>query len=134
MATAKRFIGLPYLWAGTSGFGFDCSGFTYMIYRRFGIGTPRDADRQARHGTPVARSDLKLGDLVFFSDSNGVVRHVGIYAGGGMMVESPRTGETVRIRRSAAATPARGATAPLGALLVASIYRRWKPHDLAEYP
>lgn len=97
VAAAKRFLGLPYLWAGTSGFGFDCSGFTYMIYRRFGIGMPRDADRQSLHGTPVRRSDLKRGDLVFFSDSNGVIHHVGIYAGGGMMVESPRTGETIRI-------------------------------------
>lgn len=96
VATAKRFVGLPYLWAGTSGFGFDCSGFTYTIYRRFGISMPRDADRQALHGTPVARSHLRPGDLVFFS-ANGVVHHVGIYAGGGMMVESPRTGETIRI-------------------------------------
>jgi cell wall-associated NlpC family hydrolase len=97
VATAKRFIGLSYLWAGTSAFGFDCSGFTYTIYRRFGVGMPRDADRQALHGTPIARSDLRRGDLVFFADSSGVVHHVGIYAGGGMMVESPRTGEPVRI-------------------------------------
>jgi cell wall-associated NlpC family hydrolase len=68
-----------------------------MIYRRFGIGMPRDADRQALHGVPVARSNLKPGDLVFFADSNGVVHHVGIYAGEGMMVESPRTGERVRV-------------------------------------
>jgi cell wall-associated NlpC family hydrolase len=97
VAIAKRFVGLPYLWAGTSAFGFDCSGFTYMIYRRFGVGMPRDADRQALRGTPVARADLKLGDLVFFAGSDGVVHHVGIYAGGGTMVESPRTGEAVRI-------------------------------------
>ena len=97
VTTAKRFVGLPYLWAGTSGYGFDCSGFTYTIFRRFGIRMPRDADRQALHGMPVARSDLRPGDLVFFSNANGVVHHVGIYAGGGMMVESPRTGETIRI-------------------------------------
>ena len=97
VATAKRFAGLPYLWAGTSGFGFDCSGFTYMVYRRFGIGMPRDADRQALHGKPVARQNLRLGDLVFFAGTDGVVHHVGIYAGGGQMIESPRTGEAVRI-------------------------------------
>jgi len=96
-ATAKRFVGLPYLWAGTSAFGFDCSGFTYSIFRRFGIGMPRDADRQALHGTRVARSDLKRGDLVLFADSTGRIHHVGIYAGGGMMVESPRTGEAIRL-------------------------------------
>jgi gamma-D-glutamyl-L-lysine dipeptidyl-peptidase len=97
VATSKRFLGLPYLWAGTSGFGFDCSGFTYLVYRRFGIGMPRDADRQALHGTPVARKDLKLGDLVFFAGSDGTIHHVGIYAGNGTMIESPRTGEAVRI-------------------------------------
>ena len=58
---------------------------------------PRDADRQALHGTRVARSDLKRGDLVFFADSTGRIHHVGIYAGGGMMVESPRTGEAIRL-------------------------------------
>ena len=97
VATAKRFLGLPYLWAGTSAFGFDCSGFTYMVYRRFGVGMPRDADRQALHGTLVARRDLRLGDLVFFAGADGTIHHVGIYAGGGTMIESPRTGEAVRI-------------------------------------
>jgi gamma-D-glutamyl-L-lysine dipeptidyl-peptidase len=97
VATAKQFIGLQYLWAGTSGFGFDCSGLTYMVYRRFGIGMPRDADSQAVNGKYVARSDLRLGDLVFFAGASGQITHVGIYAGGGLMVESPRTGEPVRI-------------------------------------
>lgn len=94
VATAKRFLGLPYLWAGTSGFGFDCSGLTYTVFRRFGIGVPRDADRQALHGTPVARSDLRKGDLVFFGSP---VHHVGIYAGAGTMIEAPETGKAVRI-------------------------------------
>jgi gamma-D-glutamyl-L-lysine dipeptidyl-peptidase len=99
VAVAKRFLRLPYLWAGTSAYGFDCSGFTYTVFRRFGISVPRDADRQALHGTPVSRSQLRLGDLVFFAGAGGVgmIHHVGIYAGSGMMIDSPRTGASVRI-------------------------------------
>lgn len=98
VATARRFLGLPYLWAGTSGFGVDCSGLTHLVFRRWGIDLPRDADRQALHGTPVARSALRPGDLVFFAGPGGVgaVHHVGIYVGGGMMIDSPRTGLAVR--------------------------------------
>lgn len=97
VASAKRFLGLPYLWAGTSSYGFDCSGFTYIVFRRFGISLPRDADRQAVHGVPVARSNLRPGDLVFFAGGGGagVIHHVGIYAGSGMVLQSPHTGASV---------------------------------------
>ena len=97
VAAAKRFLGLPYLWAGTSSYGFDCSGFTYTVFRRFGIGLPRDADRQAVHGQAVARSALRAGDLVFFAAPGGPVHHVAIYAGSGMIVEAPHTGAAVRV-------------------------------------
>jgi cell wall-associated NlpC family hydrolase len=95
----KRFLGLPYLWAGTSAYGFDCSGFMYILFRRFGITLPRDADRQAAHGTAVARSHLRLGDLVFFAGpgGEGVVHHVAMYAGSGLMLEAPHTGAAVRL-------------------------------------
>jgi cell wall-associated NlpC family hydrolase len=95
----KRFLGLPYLWAGTSAYGFDCSGFMYILFRRFGITLPRDADRQAAHGTAVARSHLRLGDLVFFAGpgGEGAVHHVAMYAGSGLMLEAPHTGAVVRL-------------------------------------
>jgi gamma-D-glutamyl-L-lysine dipeptidyl-peptidase len=99
VATARRFVGLAYLWGGTSAYGFDCSGFTYTIYRRFGIPLPRDADRQALHGTPVARADLRPGDLVFFAGpgGTGTIHHVAISMGAGEVIEAPRTGEAVKI-------------------------------------
>ncbi len=98
VAEARRFRGLSYLWAGTSGFGFDCSGFTYTLYRAFGIQLPRDAAAQFARGRKVgARAALRPGDLVFFRDAAGRIHHVGIYIGKGDMIHSPATGRTVTI-------------------------------------
>src|SRR5690606_4768414 len=71
VTTAKLFLGLPYVWAGTSGFGFDCSGFTYTIYKAHGITIPRDSSVQAIQGIPVKKEDLQKGDLLFFANNNG---------------------------------------------------------------
>ena len=98
VANAKKFLGLQYLWAGTSGFGFDCSGFTHTLYAAFGIRLPRDADRQAVHGKAVAANALRAGDLVFFrSGASGPIIHVGMYIGHGDMIDAPHTGAPVRI-------------------------------------
>ena len=98
---AMRVLGLPYLWSGTSGFGYDCSGLTYAAYRQLGIAIPRDAAPQATGGTPVARRDLAPGDLVFLRTPAGVVHHVAMYVGrvDGVrtVVEAPRTGTSVRL-------------------------------------
>ncbi len=98
VAEARKFLGLSYLWAGTSGFGYDCSGFTYSVYGAFGVTLSRDADQQAVHGTAVARSALQPGDLVFFRGSpGGPVSHVGMYVGGGKMIDAPHTSAVIRI-------------------------------------
>jgi len=98
VAEAKRFLGVQYLWAGTSAFGFDCSGLVYSVYRRMGIQIPRDADAQFAVGTKIGlRSNLRLGDLVFFRNGSGVIHHVGMYVGGGRMIHAPRTGLGVQI-------------------------------------
>lgn len=98
VAEARRFIGLQYLWAGTSGFGYDCSGFTYSVVRALGTTLPRDAGAQSRRGVRIAaRSSLRRGDLVFFRDSAGVLHHVGMYVGDGRMIHAPRTGTAVQI-------------------------------------
>ncbi|RSL29557.1 peptidase P60 [Salibacterium salarium] len=95
--TAESFMGLPYLWAGVSGFGFDCSGFTHSIYKAHGITIPRDSSVQAEQGEHVARSDLQAGDLVFFARNGGTgdVHHVGMYIGNGEMIHSPNSRSTV---------------------------------------
>ena len=97
VAGARLFSGLPYLWAGTSSAGFDCSGFTLAVYGVHGIVLPRDADDQAGAGTPVDRSRLEPGDLLFYSTAAGQssITHVSMYVGNGMMIQAPATGRTV---------------------------------------
>ena len=90
--TAKKFLGLPYLWAGTSAYGFDCSGFTHTVYAVHGVTIPRDAGPQFDAGTPVAEEDLQPGDLVFFGESR--IHHVGMYAGNGYVIDAPSNSDT----------------------------------------
>ncbi|GGF45928.1 peptidase P60 [Marmoricola endophyticus] len=93
----KQFLGRPYVWAGRSGFGFDCSGFTGTIYQTHGITLPRDSGAQMDSplGRTVADSDLKPGDLLFYG-TPGHIHHVAMYAGDGRMIEAYSSEEPVR--------------------------------------
>lgn len=93
---ARRFAGLQYLWAGTSGFGVDCSGFTHLVYAALGVTIPRDGGPQFGVGRPVRTiSALRPGDLVFFRTAAGTIYHVGMAVGGKRMQHAPRTGAPV---------------------------------------
>ena len=86
---AKSFHGVPYVYGGSTPAGFDCSGFTSYVFRKFGISLPHSSAAQARYGRPVSRSEAKPGDLVVMPG------HVGIYAGNGMVTHAPKPGQSV---------------------------------------
>jgi cell wall-associated NlpC family hydrolase len=96
--TARRFIGVPYLWGGDSSEkGFDCSGLTKAVYQLNGLDLPRVSQEQFDSGAPVAQADLEKGDLVFFATSGtGKISHVGIYIGDGQFVHAPGRGKKIR--------------------------------------
>lgn len=97
--TSKKFLDLPYLWAGNSAFGFDCSGFTHSIYKQHGILIPRDSSDQAKQGVDVSKSNLQPGDLLFFAynKGKGTIHHVSMYIGNGQMIHSPNHAKPVEI-------------------------------------
>lgn len=93
VAYAKRFLGVPYRWGGSSPGGFDCSGFVRYVYERFGIELPHSSYADFGLGRRVGRSGLKPGDLVFFSG----LGHVGMYVGHGRFIHAPHSGTSVQI-------------------------------------
>jgi hypothetical protein len=99
--TAKRFIGIPYRWGGTTAKnGFDCSGLTMVSYRLNGLNLPRVSRSQFKAGKWVSKKNLRPGDLVFFATKGGTrVTHVGMYVGRGNFIHAPRTGKNVRIEK-----------------------------------
>src|SRR5947207_115837 len=93
---AQQFLGVPYVWGGESPAGFDCSGLVQYAYGQLGVDLPRTAAEQARVGQPVASlADARPGDLLAFGDP---VDHIGIYAGNGLMVVAPKTGDVVKVQ------------------------------------
>lgn len=90
---AQQFLGCSYVYGGTSPSGFDCSGFTYYVYKNFGVTLNRTAAGQYSNGTAVSKENLQVGDLVMFGSP---IWHVGIYIGNGKIIH--------------AANPSRGVT------------------------
>lgn len=96
IADGRRFLGTHYLWGGLSAWGFDCSGLIWDLYRAHGLTIPRDADPQMRRGSPVRRSQLRPGDLLFFGSHN-YADHVSIYLGNDQELEAPDSAHRVRV-------------------------------------
>jgi cell wall-associated NlpC family hydrolase len=92
---ARRYIGTPYVYGGTTPSGFDCSGLTQYVYKQVGIALPRTSGSQARAGRQISAAEARPGDLVY-PRSGG---HIGIYVGNGIMIDAPRSGKPVQERK-----------------------------------
>jgi cell wall-associated NlpC family hydrolase len=100
IAFALNQLGLPYVWGGEGGDGFDCSGLVQAAYASGGIALPRVAQAQFDQGPKLPwGTELQPGDLVFFGRSSTEVTHVGLFLGDGQMVDAPRTGAVVRVEQ-----------------------------------
>ena len=97
VAIAKRYLGIPYVYAGASPKkGFDCSGLTMYVYAKLGITLTHYSGTQFHEGYRILKSQLKPGDLVFFYGKK-VPEHEGIYIGNGQFIHAPHTGDVVKI-------------------------------------
>ncbi|MBR4890016.1 MAG: C40 family peptidase [Clostridia bacterium] len=94
---AEQFLGLPYVYGGSTPAGFDCSGFTSYVFNQMGYTLNRISADQLNNGIPVSKSELEPGDLLLFKkQGSSRIHHVGIYVGDGMMIHSPQTGDVVK--------------------------------------
>lgn len=95
--SARKYLGTPYVWGGTSPSGFDCSGFVQYVLAENGKSVPRTTQEQFAGGQAVDKSQLQAGDLVFYDWSGGTeATHVGIYEGNGKMIHAPHSGDVVK--------------------------------------
>lgn len=94
---ARGYLGVPYLFGGTTEKGFDCSGLTGAVYRLNGLKLPRSSQAQFEAGRPVDLDGARAGDLLFFAtNGNAQVSHVALYLGDGTFIHAPRPGQGIR--------------------------------------
>lgn len=92
---AQKYLGVPYLWGGTTPSGFDCSGLMQYVFAANGVNIPRISQDQQSFAKPISTTQLKPGDLVFNKSANAT--HVGMYIGNDMYIHAPHTGDVVKI-------------------------------------
>jgi cell wall-associated NlpC family hydrolase len=97
VATGRRYVGVPYVWGGSTPSGFDCSGFIQYVYRKHGVPLPRTSRQMAHAGQRISPSiaNLSEGDLMLFRGRNGVINHVALYAGRNRILHSSSSGQGV---------------------------------------
>ena len=105
---ATQFLGNPYVWGGTSlTNGTDCSGFTMSVMAHFGVGLPHHSGSQAGAGRSISSSQMRPGDLIFYTNSGGTINHVALYIGGGRVCHASNARDGIKISTWNYRTPAK---------------------------
>lgn len=97
VAEAKKHLGKKYVWGATGPNTFDCSGLTQYCHKKLGISIPRTSLAQSNSGKSVSKSNLQMGDLIFWKTTSAKVGHVGMYIGNGQFIHAPNSKSVVKI-------------------------------------